>query len=712
MLSLRLGPVYSCLAAQKDLQDLNVNAVPTSYKLRLHQAQTWQAFEKGEADVIFDTALTGDGKSLGGQLPMLVTDCRALLLYPTNELIKDQEKQVARYINDFGLVKDYKVMYSESVTEEVERRPYIKSRSSVIQTWLKTYDYILSNPDLFHLLGSYNYGSNQDKREHVYQIPANLEYIIFDEFHIFGPPQVISVLNILNYYKVAFPYLKLRYIFLSATPTSLFTTLLKNSGFNVEMVEGHYSPVPALGYTPDPIVQPVNLNIHRLSERGAYEWAEEHLAEIKDFYRTPSNAKGVFIVNSVATAKRLVAFYQREMAGIIEVGENTGLTNREERNNAMNNPRVQLIIATSTIDVGVDFKINLLIFESANAGTFIQRLGRLGRHTGWSEYRAYALVPDWIADRFATHFSDGSQVERVQFLKTIREQNEFTVIKNEQVTSLKPIFQPEQEYTRYAGCWGGLQAAHIVANTEDWHVGKVGRNDLSKALRQQYNNVYRHSKNKDWIGSQVKRYLAMTEDKEEGLIILKELNSFRGRSPLDCGIYDETDHHFKRYNLFFLLANTRFSPLKEAEFKCMVEAKHEDFEKYRSHELQLYVRLERYEEERENFSLTSYYSFNNKLNQVHVYDNFWIEDSRVLANHLDNSVNDRLAELPLVSLVSEGRPQEFKRRNNLNMLFPVYQVKDEDGIARSIVFGLDALLAHTLVFWKAAKNDDDELYIC
>src|SRR5262249_12164234 len=103
MLSLRLGPVYSCLVTEKDLKNLNVNALPVSYKLRLHQAQTWQAFARGEVDVIFDTTLTGDGKSLAGQLPMLVDNCYALLLYPTNELIKDQEKQVAKYIKDFGL---------------------------------------------------------------------------------------------------------------------------------------------------------------------------------------------------------------------------------------------------------------------------------------------------------------------------------------------------------------------------------------------------------------------------------------------------------------------------------------------------------------------------------------------------------------------------------------------------------------------------------
>ncbi len=707
-LCLRLGPVYSRLADDDDLKGLNTARLP--YQLRHHQARTWQVFSNSDADVIFDTALTGDGKSLAGQLPMLADDLYALLMYPTNELILDQVKQVEKHIKDFKLGRSYQTLFSDSITEEVEKHGTL-SRSSVILTWLKNRDFILSNPDLFHLMSSYNYGSSHDKREYVYQIPDNFDYFLFDEFHIFGPPQVISVLNILNYHKVAAPHRKLKYVFLSATPTRMFKRLLENSGFQVKEVKGMYSSVPATGYTDEPIVQPVSLHLHSLSDKGAYAWAEEHLAELKDFYRANPDAKGVFIVNSVATAKRLVAYYKRELQGLIQVGENTGLTDPETRRDAMENPAVQLVIATSTVDVGVDFRINLLIFESYNAGTFIQRLGRLGRHKGWSEYRAYALLPDWIIDRFASHFNDGSEVERVKFLETLRVHDEFAVVKDKDVvTTVKPIFQPDQEYKHYAGCWGGLQTAHIIASAEDWKIGKHGKNEFTQDLRQQYNVVYRHATDKDWIGRQVRRYRAMAEDEDEKRI-LQELNSFRGRSLLDCGIFDETDGKFKQYDLFFLLANTRFYPMSEATFRKMVEDSNQKFERYCSRELKLYVRLESYVEERENFSLESDYSFKKKLNQVHVYDNFIIQDSRVLASHLDNSVIDRLAELSLVCLVAEGKPKDFKRQNGLHSLFPVYQVRDGDGIERSIVFGLDALLAHSLVFWKSAKNDSDEILI-
>ena len=165
-------------------------------------------------------------------------------MYPTNELIRDQEKQVAKHLREFNLKRPYQLMYSELITEEVEELG-LANRSSAILGWLKNHDYILSNPDLFHLLSSYNYGSNQDKREFVYQIPEAFNYFLFDEFHIFGQPQMISVVNILNYHKVANPSRKLKYVFLSATPTRMFERLLENSGFRVREVKGEYSSRPA-----------------------------------------------------------------------------------------------------------------------------------------------------------------------------------------------------------------------------------------------------------------------------------------------------------------------------------------------------------------------------------------------------------------------------------------------------------------------------------
>ena len=716
-LKLELGPIYSRLAIATDLKGLSVERLPPKYQdnLRYHQARLWQVYNDPNLDVIFDTALTGDGKSLAGQLPMLTQNQCVLLTYPTNELIKDQSRQVERYIQEFGIGRLIETMYGERITELMEINDITK-RSTQIQTLFSKNDALLSNPDLFHLMSSYNYpGSDGDKRDYIYAIPQNFDYFIFDEFHIFGPPQVISILNILNYHRAIGTGRKLKYIFLSATPNRLFKKMLDNSGFRWQEIEGEYSATPAPGYTEKPIVQPVSLRLYPLNEKGAFAWAETHLAELVAFYQANPGAKGVFITNSVATAKRLTKFYQQELEQKynIKVGENTGLTSREERDRVMGaEAAVQLIIATSTVDVGVDFRINLLIFESANAGTFIQRLGRLGRHEGWQEYRAYALLPDWLVGKFAARFGDTETVvPRLDFLAAVRGSDKLTT-GTDATTEAGAIFQPDQEFQNYASKWGCLQTAAIIVKAESRIGGYNAKGDDAKNLRAQYNRQYGAKAGQDRTAHWLARYRELWGDKDDTAKkerkILEELTSFRGRSPLACGIYDETDGHFKSYDLFFLLANTEFVPMSESEFKRKAG---DDFAKYQSRELKLYVRLRGYLEERENFTLYNSRSFKGKLNQVNVFDNFTIQDSRTLALLPDDAVNDRLAELSLVSLVVEDKPKDFKRRKGLNPLFPVYAVKDKNGLLRRVVFGMEALLAHTLVFYEKI-NSDDSIFIC
>ncbi len=56
---------------------------------------------------------------------------------------------------------------------------------------------LLTNPDLIHLMMSYQYGWEHLRKELPATIGAYFDYFLFDEFHIFGVPQVIAVMNML-----------------------------------------------------------------------------------------------------------------------------------------------------------------------------------------------------------------------------------------------------------------------------------------------------------------------------------------------------------------------------------------------------------------------------------------------------------------------------------------------------------------------------------
>jgi CRISPR-associated endonuclease/helicase Cas3 len=80
------------------LKDVNL---PHDWSLSWHQVETLKALRDPNIDVIINTAMTGDGKSLAAYLEVLQGEFSAIGLYPTNELARDQEIQIQGYIETF-----------------------------------------------------------------------------------------------------------------------------------------------------------------------------------------------------------------------------------------------------------------------------------------------------------------------------------------------------------------------------------------------------------------------------------------------------------------------------------------------------------------------------------------------------------------------------------------------------------------------------------
>src|SRR5947209_3673489 len=88
-----------------------------STRLLKHQVETFEAFNDPEVDVIFNTAMTGDGKSLGGYLPVFEERKRVIAMYPTNELIQDQYHALPRYQQTLDISLPHTaLMFSDEIT--------------------------------------------------------------------------------------------------------------------------------------------------------------------------------------------------------------------------------------------------------------------------------------------------------------------------------------------------------------------------------------------------------------------------------------------------------------------------------------------------------------------------------------------------------------------------------------------------------------------
>src|SRR5512138_2872018 len=95
-------PVYSKLANEAEVRaTFGDRALPV--QLSQHQLETYSALIDPHVDVVINTAMTGDGKSLAAYLPTLIdSDRGAFGMYPTNELARDQCRQFDRYNRTFS----------------------------------------------------------------------------------------------------------------------------------------------------------------------------------------------------------------------------------------------------------------------------------------------------------------------------------------------------------------------------------------------------------------------------------------------------------------------------------------------------------------------------------------------------------------------------------------------------------------------------------
>ncbi|NES24565.1 MAG: type I-D CRISPR-associated helicase Cas3' [Symploca sp. SIO3E6] len=409
-----LKPIYSCPA-----EELPPGVkLPAGWSLSWHQAATWEALQDPNIDVVFNTAMTGDGKSLAAQLRVLQGKGYALCLYPTNELARDQEMQTRRYIAQFQPVPEPRVVRLSGAELEIYAENEGLRKGAAIASRTAQAEIVLTNPDIFHYLHRRAYLFQGDSPDKLWgKIDKDFDLFVFDEFHVFAAPQIASVINTMLL--IRFTNRRKKFLFLSATPERQLIERLEKAGFRVKQI----NPLEQQKYQfPDTVAEAQQLAIQKWRQvsraitlkfiplepsfQAAETWLKENSDLIMAQFQQYPGSKGAIILNSIATVKRLVPFLREKLQPLgLTVGENTGLSGKGAKEQSL---LADLVIGTSTIDVGVDFKINFLLFESSDAGNFIQRLGRLGRHDGYEQdgekvsfakFTAYALVANFLVER-------------------------------------------------------------------------------------------------------------------------------------------------------------------------------------------------------------------------------------------------------------------------------------------------------------------------
>ncbi len=697
MIKVSVKPVYSRKAEATPIENS-----PEGLELRQHQIETYEAINDPGVDVVFNVAMTGDGKSLAAYLPALTEDRPILAMYPTNELIKDQERQVQGYCQQFEQDIARDKMFGERLYELREELKDLRGQKASIELLAQENPILLTNPDIFNLIANFHYlnPEYENPDQLVQYIIDSYDLFVFDEFHIYDVSQVISVLTTMLYFieQRRGKSDQKKFVFLSATPNPLLLDCLEKANLRCKTIEGCYQSGEQDSVNWDRICAPFDLNFHATGRRTE-EWVESHYQQIAEWFAENPSSRGAIIVNSVAAAKRISSFLkERNVAGDfpLNVGESTGLSGQEERRFALYES--DLLIGTSTVDVGVDFKINFLVFEAIDAGSWIQRLGRLGRHSEYEKpdgtvmkfnrFVAHSLLPKYVYERVEQIVTPDSEMDKATLTDLMRSEDED-----------KRIFSPINDFRSYRKCWGWLHASHII-NT----LGHPRLRENYAPQREILTKVYSDIFETDIETRSTKWYFAVKKRQPE--IIDSGVIQFRGEPPFTCGIIDETDGEIKDYNLLWVLQNAEVEYMEKANF--MRECQSRDIPSRKFRYVDVYLRLREYRSEQERFRLTQSRKIGEQFTddnyrQLHTLKGFQIDGDFPAVNR----VNRRLRVKPLLCLIHKAPVGDLRRILRLPMMFSIFSLLDPDGNEFSVVFSKDALLLYSQPYiWAKEENSN------
>ena len=521
-LAMIIAPLAYAQTDEKWLADLK----PYVYQSRAYRLVE-QALSGKETLCLFLTTPTGSGKTLGSYAYAVNCQMPAFGVYPTNELIRDQERALKPWIDPGGA---YRLLRIDSRQLDHWQDALDKQQhATTFETLMHWEPTILTNPDILFYTFFGLYHGPEGLSQRLFTLLGQYRLFIFDEFHLYNVKQMADVAYLVATLHTISPERGRVFIFASATPESPARKWLRDHlHLPVEVVEGEASDAPD-AHT---IAYPLQLTLLPADLRRwkGVETLLEYLPTLQAFLSEHPQARLVAILDSVAGAIE-VARLLRELFPDKAVGEVHGLSSEQEREEAIRRP---ITVGTSTIEVGIDFKDgaekDVLIYEARIAAQFIQRFGRLARHKKALDIpnHAVALVPEYVYHFLAGQLSEGRLISRHELYRLVRE-----------------AYQEPEDFRRY------LQV-HAPAEFHEarWKIQRLFQPDDRPRINAGFEAAIEALTGK--TGGQAwglhRRY------REER--ILQPLLTFRG-SGFEVAILDErgTDVGFpaRRYDLMFLL---------------------------------------------------------------------------------------------------------------------------------------------------------------
>jgi len=377
-------------------------------------------------------APTGAGKTFAFILPIVYAQQhgalmlpRGLIVVPTNALVED-------IYNNFK-----KITAAEKLTGSTLKKHGIERPKELLEK-LQSANAVITNPDIvnFVIHGGYHI-EKSGKRRHILSFSdwteffGKIDYVIFDEFHLYDEEQIANLLVWLLTNKQFFGTIK--WFFVSATPEPVLLDILKEQKINYRIVKQELAASGRVIQGPQ-IIHFIEVS----SAYSLYKWMFDNdkiKNDVKNkIFETINENKKIFLLfNSLREAK-LAEDKIKTLFPNARIGVNTGFETKQ-KDFKFNPKDHDIIITTSKAEVGVNYPIQVAYMDSGSyLRNFIQRIGRIGREGETSEI--YCITPVSIIERIREHHKDGDKISYHKFINILSLAFEDIKLKKEKI----PIF--------------------------------------------------------------------------------------------------------------------------------------------------------------------------------------------------------------------------------------------------------------------------------
>ncbi len=543
-----------------DLDGLRLEQTDQDYlpgfKAFEHQIESNRLIKGCESLFLFNHSPTGSGKTISWLKPALDKKMKVIAVYPTNALVIDQKKQVDWMIlknKDRYNPQDYHVQAITSDLLDQERKLYPGETglrkgqllNRVIRKGRGRGLILLTNPDILTLALKDAYYEHN-----IREAVRSVDMVVVDEFHLASVKQSDMLLFMMHEMSDDKRTRLKKFVFLSATPNRQIVDRAKKVGLKVVVFDDKSTPLSCSKGLP--VLPKLELNVRSGAIYRTYELIKEDLGYFVDLCKRQlvdgKRAKTVFILD-----------------GIYEVDEIFNVLTDALKDQGFSVERVDglhpatpeklekfdVLVSNSSVEVGIDFKVDRLVFSGYSKSKLLQRIGRLRHKTENETCEAVCFVPNVLYDHFKGLFAKSGSLKLTR--KELSEQLDKLMESGLDLSSYSRTYSPMESYLYLksrikGGTWWDYFG-------EEHHEKGMPESIQGAEWIRTLTILEKHFLDRE-IDGQMYEWLD-----EESESLQKGLLSYRG-SRFQALMFDTTDKQPKLYDLMYLLrrGNVEFMP--------------------------------------------------------------------------------------------------------------------------------------------------------